>query len=255
RWHYQFTPHDLHDWDASQTPLLIDTRFGGAQRALLAQANRNGFFYVFDRKTGQRLLSQPFVKKLTWASGIGADGRPQRLPDQEPTPQGTKTCPAVEGATNWMSTAADPALGLFFVMALEKCSVYYSAPGEWKPGQSFYNGGTRRARDETPFKVLRAIEIASGKIAWESPQIGAADSWGGVLSTASGLVFFGDDSGAMAAVDARSGKPLWHFHTNSKISASPMTYMAGGAQYLAVAAGTTIVAFGLPARAYRLPPP
>jgi alcohol dehydrogenase (cytochrome c) len=153
-----------------------------------------------------------------------------------------------------MSTAADPALGLFFVMALEKCSVYYSAEGTWKPGQSFYNGGARRTRDETPHKYLRALALSTGRIAWEVPQVGTADSWGGVLSTAGGLVFFGDDAGAFAAVDSRTGKPLWHFHTNTKIGASPMAYLAGGAQFVAIAAGNAIIAFGLPPL-YRLPPP
>jgi alcohol dehydrogenase (cytochrome c) len=246
RWYYQYTPHDLHDWDAAQTPMLIDAPFGGRPRKLLAQANRNGFFYVLDRLKGELLLAKPFVKKLTWASGIGADGRPQLLPDNDPTPQGTKSCPAVEGATNWMSTAFSPETGLFYVMALEKCSIYYQSSAWWEPGKSFYGGGTRRVADEVPQKVLRAIELATGRIAWEYPQIGPADTWGGVLSTASGLVFFGDDSGALAAVDARSGRPLWHFHLNAAWKASPMTYQVDGRQYVAVAVGSQVVAFGLP---------
>jgi len=246
RWHYQFTPHDLHDWDAQQTPMLIDAEFKGRRRQLLAQANRNGFFYVLDRMTGELLLAKPFIEQLTWASGIGTDGRPQLLSGGAPTPAGVKTCPAVEGATNWMSTAYDPETGLFYVMALEKCDIYSKSPEPWERGKSFYGGGTRGAPDEPGRKYLRAIDLQTGKTVWQYPQIGPGNSWGGALSTAGGLVFFGDDSGAFAAVEAKSGKPLWYFHTNESWKASPMTYLAGGKQYVAVAAGSNILAFGLP---------
>ncbi len=246
RWHYQFTPHDLHDWDATQTPMLIDAQFRGRPRKLLALANRNGFFYLLDRLTGEFLLGQPFVKKLTWASGIGSDGRPQLLPGAEPTAEGVKVCPAVEGAANWMSTAYHPGTGLFYVTALESCNIYTKSSAWWEPGKSFYGGGTRHVPGETGQKVLRAIDIQTGKIAWEYPQIGPADSWGGVLSTEGGLVFFGDDSGAFACVNAKTGKPLWHFNTSQLWKASPMTYSVNGKQYVAVAAGSNILAFGLP---------
>jgi alcohol dehydrogenase (cytochrome c) len=246
RWYYQFTPHDLHDWDAQQTPMLIDAEFQGRRRQLLAQANRNGFFYVLDRITGELLLAKPFVEQLTWASGIGPDGRPQLLSGGAPTPAGVNACPAVEGATNWMSTAYNPETGLFYVMALEKCVIYSKSPEPWERGKSFYGGGTRDAPDGPGRKYLRAIDAQTGKIVWQYPQIGPGNSWGGALSTAGGLVFFGDDSGAFAAVDAKSGKPLWYFHTNELWKASPMTYVAGGKQYVAVAAGSNILAFGLP---------
>lgn len=246
RWYYQFTPHDLHDWDATETPMLIDAAFHGRPRKLLVQANRNGFFYVLDRVTGEFLLGQPFVHKLTWASGIGADGRPKLLPDSDPTAQGTKACPSVDGATNWMSTAYNPSTGLFYVMAQESCNIYTKSSAWWEPGKSFYGGGTRRVPGEVREKFLRAIDIQTGKIVWELPQIGPGGSWGGVLSTAGGLVFFCDDSGAFAAVDAKTGKPLWNFHTNQSWHASPMTYMVDGKQYVAVAAGSNIIAFALP---------
>lgn len=246
RWYYQFTPHDVHDWDATETPMLIDAEFHGRPRKLLVQANRNGFFYVLDRLTGEFLLGEPFVHKLTWASGIGADGRPKLLPDAEPTAQGTKACPSVVGGTNWMSTAYNPATGLFYVMAQESCNIYTKSDSWWEPGKSFYGGGTRRVPGETPEKFLRAIDIQTGKIVWELPQIGGGGGWGGVLSTAGGLVFFCDDSGAFAAADAKSGKPLWNFHTNQSWHASPMTYAIDGKQYLAVAAGSNVIAFALP---------
>ncbi|MBI3665682.1 MAG: PQQ-dependent dehydrogenase, methanol/ethanol family [Acidobacteria bacterium] len=246
RWYYQFTPHDLHDWDSQQTPMLIDAEFRGRPRKLLVQANRNGFFYVLDRTNGKLLLARPFVQKLTWASGIGPDGRPQVLPGTAPTEKGVKVCPAVEGATNWMSTAYNPATGLFYVMALEKCNYYFKSSAWWEPGKSFYGGATRDDPDEPGKKYLRAVELETGKIAWELPQEGPANTWGGVLSTAGGLVFFCDDSGAFAAVEAKTGRPLWHFHTSVLWKASPMTYMVDGRQYVAVAAASYVIAFGLP---------
>jgi alcohol dehydrogenase (cytochrome c) len=244
-WHYQFTPHDLHDWDAVQPLVLADAPFGGRQRKLLLQGNRNGFFYVLDRITGELLLAQPFVKNLTWATAIGKDGRPQRIASANPTPEGTRACPAVEGATNWMSSAYNPATGFFYLIALEKCTIYTKRPETWQAGRSFYGGSTRNTGDRGQ-KFVRAIDPQTGSVAWEYAQVGPATAWGGVLSTAGGVLFYGDDSGAFAALDARSGKPLWHFHTNETWKASPMTYLAGGRQYVAVASGPNIIAFGLP---------
>ena len=245
RWFFQFTPHDLHDWDAAQPVLLVNTVFRGRPRKLLLQANRNGFFYVLDRETGEFLLGEPFVKKMTWASGIGSDGRPKLLPDTEPTVAGVKVCPAVEGASNWMSSAFHPGTGLIYVMSLERCNIYTKSAAWWEPGKSFYGGGTRRVPGENGEKILRAIDIQTGKVVWELPQIGPGSTWGGVLSTDGGLVFFGEDSGAFAAADAKSGKPLWHFQTSQAWKASPMTYMAGGHQFVSIASGGTILSFGL----------
>ncbi len=248
RWYYQFTPHNVHDWDASETLALIDADFHGQPRKLLVQANRNGFFYVLDRITGQLLLSTPFVHKLTWSSGIGADGRPVVLPGSDPTVRGVRVCPSLEGATNWMSTAFNPSTHLYYVMALESCSIFTKSSAWWQQGKSFYGGGASRVPGEQRQKVLRAIDPQTGKIAWELPQIGDGESWGGVLSTAGGLVFYGDDGGALAAVNASTGTPLWHFNTNESWHASPMTYAVHGTQYVAVAAGSTIVAFALLAK-------
>jgi PQQ-dependent dehydrogenase (methanol/ethanol family) len=246
RWYFQFTPHDLHDWDATETPMLVDSEFRGRSRKLLIQANRNGFFYVLDRATGEFLLGEPFVHKLTWASGLDSKGRPIVLPDSDPTPQGVKACPSVVGATNWMSTAYNPATHLFYAMALEACDIYTKSDAWWEPGKSFYGGGTRRVPGEKRERFLRAIDIQTGKIVWEFPQIGSDGGWGGVLSTAGGLVFHCDDAGVFAVADAQSGKPLWHFNTNQSWHASPMTYIVDGHQYVAVAAGSNIIAFALP---------
>ncbi len=245
-WYFQYTPHDLHDWDSAQTAMLVDSEFQGRQRKLLLQANRNGYFYVLDRTNGEFLRATPFVQKLTWSKGIGAGGRPIVNHDSDPTPEGVKACPAVDGATNWFSNAYNPATGLFYLMALEKCNIYTKADAVWTAGESYYGGDTRDVPGEPGRKFLRAIDLRTGKIAWEVPQTGAAQSWGGVLSTAGGLVFFGEDSGAFAAADAKTGKLLWHFQTSWLWKASPMTYLAGGKQYVAVAAGTNVFAFALP---------
>jgi alcohol dehydrogenase (cytochrome c) len=245
KWHFQYTPHDLWDWDAQQPPVLVDTAWQGQPRKLLLHANRNGFFYVLDRTTGALLLAKPFIKTLTWASGIGADGRPVRIPGQEPTREGTKICPAVEGATNWFSTAFHPATGLYYVQTLEKCSIYHRTPETWRAGQSYYGGSTKQAPEERGQKILRAIDVQTGAIRWELPQTGRASSWGGALATAGGLVIFGEDSGALMAVDASSGKTLWQFQTNALWKASPMTYVFDGRQHVAVAAGPAIIAFAL----------
>jgi len=244
KWHFQYTPHDLWDWDAQQPPVLIDTTWDGRPRQLLLHANRNGFFYVLDRTSGALLLAKPFVKKLTWARGIGADGRPLLNPDQAPTADGRTVCPAVEGATNWFSTSFSPSTSLYYVQALEKCTVYARTPETWRAGQSFYGGSTRQD-GETGQKVLRAIDVKTGAIAWELPQTGRGSSWGGTLATAGGLVFLGEDSGALMAVDAATGAPLWQFQTNVQWKASPMTYVFDGRQHVAVAAGPNIMAFRL----------
>jgi alcohol dehydrogenase (cytochrome c) len=241
RWHYQFTPHDLHDWDAVQPLLAVDAVFKGRERKLLLQANRNGFFYVLDRTTGEFLLGEPFVKKMDWADGIDEKGRPRTRDSATPTQEGTKTCPHVVGATNWFSSAYNN--GLFYVMALESCGIYTKNDTWWEQGKSFYGGGTRRVPGEKAERFLRAIDIQTGKIVWETPAGGSG--WGGVLSTAGGLVFFCDETGTFAAADAKSGKPLWHFDLNQPWHASPMTYEVDGRQYIAVAAGSNFIAFAL----------
>jgi alcohol dehydrogenase (cytochrome c) len=246
KWHYQFTPHDLWDWDATETPLLLDAEWEGRPRKLLAQANRNGFFYVLDRTDGKLLLAKPFIRNITWASGIGPDGRPVKKPNQEPTEAGTRVCPSQDGATNWFSPSYNPATGLFYAQTFEKCSVYTKAEtGEWQAGKSYLGGSQRRSPNDKPEKILKAIDLRTGSIAWELPQPGPANSWGGTLSTAGGVVIFCEESGALAAADAKTGKPLWSFQANQLWKASPMTYMFDGKQYIAVASGATILAFSL----------
>ena len=246
KWYYQFTPHDLWDWDSTETSVLVDAPWQGQPRKLMLHADRNGFFYVFDRRDGMLLLAKPFVKNLTWASGIGSNGRPILRPNQEPTPEGTKVCPSQDGATNWFSPSFNPATGLYYVQTFEKCSIYTkSDSGDWASGKSYLGGSQRTARDPEPQRILKAIDIRTGTITWALPQPGPAHSWGGTLTTASGLVIFGEDGGALMAVDAASGTPLWSTQTNHMWKASPMTYMFDGKQFVAVAAGPNIIAFAI----------
>ena len=245
KWHFQFTPHDVHDYDAQQPIVLVDATWKGRPRKLLLQANRNGYFYVLDRVTGEYLSATQYVKDITWATGVTADGRPIVAPNMEPTREGRRVCPSLEGASNWYSASFSPRTGLFYVQANDKCGIFTRVDQTWESGKSFM-GGTFAAAPEPARRLLRAIDIKTGKIAWELPQFGAVDSWGGVLSTAGDVVFFCDDSGAFAAADARSGKRLWGFLTSQVWKASPMTYMFDNQQLVAVASGPNIVAFGLP---------
>ena len=247
KWHYQTTPHDLWDWDATETPMLIDANWHGQPRKLLVQANRNGFFYVLDRTNGKFLLGKAFVNNITWASGIAPDGRPIKVPGQEPSAAGTKVCPSQDGATNWFSPSYNPATGMYYVQTFTKCSVYTKRdPGEWEPGKSYLGGSQRNAPDEKPVAALKAIDLQTGDVKWELPEPGPANSWGGTLATSTGLVIVGEEGGSLMAVDAVNGKPLWSFAANQIWKASPMTYRFDGRQYLAVASGSNIIAFGLP---------
>jgi alcohol dehydrogenase (cytochrome c) len=243
KWYYQFTPHDVWDWDATEPAALVDTLWEGRPRKLLLQANRNGFFYVLDRTDGKLLSAKPFVKQISWAREIGADGRPVLVPNQEPTLEGRKACPALEGASNWFSTAFNPANGYYYVQTLEKCDIYRKIPQVWQAGKGYMGGSARQAGDAQ--KILRAIDVRTGKIAWELPQTGPANSWGGALATAGGIVIFGEDSGALAAADSVTGAPLWRFQANQLWKASPMTYVFDHKQYVAVASGSNILSFGL----------
>jgi alcohol dehydrogenase (cytochrome c) len=246
RWHYQFTPHDVWDWDAQQPLVLVDAHWEGRPRKLLLDANRNGFFYVLDRTDGKLLLAKPFVKKLTWAREIGADGRPVMNADQLPTERGVRVCPSLIGAANWWSNAYDPATGYYYVPVLESCAIFSKRETPWEAGKGFGGGSTRESPDDPPKKYLRAIDIHSGGIAWELPQTGPATTRGGVLATASGIVFFCADGNEFAAADSATGKLLWHFQANHFWRASPMSYVFDGKQYVAVASGSSILAFGLP---------
>jgi alcohol dehydrogenase (cytochrome c) len=163
-----------------------------------------------------------------------------------PSAQGTYICPGINGATNWFSPSYDPDTGLFFVMALENCNLFFSKPKPFTPGEVFYGSGTKLPPDEHSQKTLLAFSIEERKPVWSYPQIGRGDSWGGTMTTAGGLVFFGDDSGSLEAVETRTGRALWHFNTGQSMHASPMTYMVDGVQYVTIAAGSDVFTFSVP---------
>lgn len=246
KWHFQPTPHDEWDWDAVAPLVLTDAIWKGQPRKLLLQANRNGFLYVLDRTDGKMLIAEPMVKKLTWAKGIAPDGRPIMNPNQVPTTEGNLICPAVEGAANFYSTSYNPATRLFYVNTLERCAVYNKrTTPEWQAGRAYQGGGGRRDPDDKPQKVLRAFDIETGKVKWELPQDGPGDSWAGTLSTAGGLVIFGDDGGALAAADAVTGKRLWSYPFNESLHTSPMTYQFDNKQHVSIINGSVVYVFGI----------
>jgi len=245
KWYFQFTPHDVYDYDANETPVLVDQEENGTKRHLLLQADRNGFFYVLDRADGKFLRATPFVEKLNWATGIDASGRPI-LSGRIPTKEGTYICPGIVGATNWFSPSYNPNTGLFYVMALENCNVYFSKPQPFTQGETFYGTGTKHPLGEDSRKILLALSPSNGKKVWQYAQSGRGNSWGGTLTTAGGLVFFADDAESLEAVDAETGRALWHFNTGQSFSASPMTYAIDGVQYVAICAGSDVFSFTLP---------
>jgi PQQ-dependent dehydrogenase (methanol/ethanol family) len=237
KWYFQFTPWDTHDWDATQPLVLVDANWRGKPRKLLLSAQRSGIFYVLDRNSGEFLLAKPFVKKMTWASGFEKDGTPILAADSTPTVDGTKTCPAVRGATNWYAQSYDPQTGLFYVMAAEDCGIYR------KSGNIF---GNNPDPSDPGTRLVRALNIQTGAVIWEKLLTGPQETnYTGVLSTAGGLVFHGETGGDFAAVDAKSGKTLWTFRGNDSWRASPMTYMVDGRQYVAGMDGTALISFAL----------
>ena len=249
KWYFQFTPHDVHDWDGVEIPVLVDTPFPAGTagvRKLLLQGNRNGYYYVLDRTNGKFLKGTPFVK-LNWADGLTPEGRPIRVRGVEPTLQGNKVCPATSGATNWMSPAYNPATHYFYIVAQEGCGISFKAAAKFRPGGLPYTAtGYVESPEEAWQMYIRALDVTTGKLAWEYKQIGSKRYGAGLLSTAGGLVFATDDQGYITALDAVSGKPLWHFNTGGAISASPIAYSYRGQQYIALLAGTNVIAFGLP---------
>ena len=245
KWYFQFTPHDLFDYDAVETPVLVDAVFKGQARKLIVEANRNGFLYVLDRTDGKFLSATRFSEKLNWANGIDEKGRPIRS-ELKPTEKGTRICPGMVGATNWHSPAFNPETSLFYFMALESCNIYKLRAQKFVPGQTYYATGASHSETDRNQKILLAYSIEGDKPKWRYVQSGNGHSSAGVMTTAGGLVFFGDDAQSFEAVDAATGKSLWHFNTGQNISASPMTYAVNSKQFVAVAAGSDIFAFTLP---------
>jgi len=239
RWHYQFTPHDLHDWDSNHVPVLADLVLDGELRKVVMVANRNGFFYMLDRVTGELLVGKPFTD-TTWAREIGSDGRPIVLND------GSKGClPDPWGGTNFMPPSFNPDLGILFVTAREVCATFVPQEPEIIPGRTSFGGVVWIDRDQG-YGALRAIDVRTGERQWEFRYPSA--TMAGVMTTASGLVFAGDHEGNFMAFDASTGRNLWHYQTGSRIwGAAAMTHVLDGRQHVLIPSGTTLVAFALPA--------
>jgi PQQ-dependent dehydrogenase (methanol/ethanol family) len=244
KWYFQFTPHDVHDWDATETPVLMDAQFRGLPRKLLIQANRNSFFYVLDRENGEFLLGKPFAYQ-TWAKGLDDKGRPIVLPNTDPTPKGTYVCPDATGGTNWAAPSYDPGTGLFFVPVREGCANYTRETITPKPGDPFTGGDPQEDHKRGAPGAVRAIDPLTGDIRWNFPMhLGSAAA--GVLGTAGGVLFASDPEGSLLALDARTGAKLWHYQTGAEIRTSPMSYAVDGKQYVAIAGDSTLFVFGLP---------
>jgi len=244
-WHYQTSPHDVHDWDSVETPVVFDGEFNGKPMHLLAQAARNGFFFLLNRANGKHLLTAPFIDE-TWSSSIDAEGHPIPKPHMAPSPDGTLVEPATEGATNWMAPSFDPQTGLFYVTATRTFSLYYLTARGKAEG---WGGNNRGLWSDT---ATRAINYRTGKITW-THELGRGSSTTGNLSTAGHLLFTADNSGNLLALDPATGKTLWHVNTGGRMANAPMTYMLDGRQYLVVAADGRVdhrlMAFALPATA------
>ena len=240
KWHFQFTRHDEHDYDATQVPVMVDVD----GEKLILQANRNGFFYVLDRSNGKLLHADAYAK-VSWSKEKDPSGLPLPAKEGSPTPEGNRVCPGAAGATNWMSPTYDPQTRLFYVTAREQCDVFSTAPQAYQAGHAYYGSAYFPNDDAEPFYgALRALDPFTGTIKWEWKH--PSPTWSGVLSTAGGVVFTGDAEGNFIALDAGSGKALWHFQCGASVYSSPMTYAVNGKQYVAVAAGSALFTFALP---------
>ena len=246
RWHYQFTPHDLHDWDSTEVPILGEITVAGQPRKVVMFANRNGFYYTLDRTNGKLIVAKPFVN-TTWAKEIDSTGRPILLPGHEPDEKGEVTCPDITGGTNFWPPTFDPSTRTFFVNAREVCMTFYAWKPEYKAGDRFTGGAGQRVSSlESPaYGALRAIDPASGERKWEFRYL--TPSTAGLLTTASGLIFSGDAEGNLLALNSRDGKLLWRYQMGATMhGTSPTTYMLDGRQHVLVPAGTTLTAWALP---------
>jgi alcohol dehydrogenase (cytochrome c) len=246
-WHYQFSPHNEFDWDATQTPVLADIEWQGRTRKVMMWANRNGYFYVIDRITGEFMKGEPFVK-TNWASGFDAKGRPIQAPGIVPTKEGTLVYPGNQGGTNWYPPSFSPQTGLFYIPAWENSSSTYvkgEEPPEFHEGQNFAGMFPRAGnRGEELYGAVRAMDPKTGKKVWDYKQ-SAPSTEAGILTTASNLLFSGSRDGSFYALDARDGKLLWQTNLGPSVAAGPMSFSVDGKQYVSIQAGSALFTFGL----------
>jgi len=244
KWYFQFSPHDLYDYDAVQTPVLVNAGFKGIPRKLVVTANRNGFLYILDRTNGEFLFAKQFALRQNWAKRVDEKGRPISaglIPDEK----GVKVCPANGGATNWYSPSYSQATHIFYFRSYEACAIFRKGTAQFGEGDTYYATGAR-FEEQTGKSYINGFDLDRLDFAWRELQFGSNKGWGGVMSTATGLVAYGDDGENFVVADGRTGKPLWHFNVGQPIHASPMSYAITGKQYFAIAAGTDVFSFALP---------
>jgi acido-empty-quinoprotein group A len=239
-WYFQPSPHDVHDWDAVETPVLFDAEFQGKPRKLLAQASRNGFFFLLDRTNGEHLVTAAFIDQ-TWSSGVDSRGRPIAKPSATPTPDGALVEPGSDGATNWMAPSFDPQTNLFYVVARRVFSIFY------RVAEGKAEGWGGRDRNLWANTTLRALDYNTGKVVWNH-ELGEEEGIAGILTTAGHLLVSADVSGNLLALDPATGKTLWHLNVGGEVVASPMTYEIEGRQYLIVPVQDVVYAFAVPGK-------
>jgi alcohol dehydrogenase (cytochrome c) len=244
KWHYQFTPGDSHDWDATEDVLLVDRPFHGQNRKLLLQADRNGIFYVLDRTSGKFLQGTPFVKQ-TWNAGFDESGRPKIIPGTDASLEGTVVYPSGGGANNWRSPSYDPTTGWMYIVFTDAGQRFVRAPEEYEAGKQYWSGRGTPVQGEVATAGVMAIDPDTGTVKWRY-RIAQATLGGGVLATGGGLVFAATGDGNLIALNSKTGAPLWHFQTGARIGASPMSYSVDGHQFVAISAGSVLYSFALP---------
>jgi alcohol dehydrogenase (cytochrome c) len=242
KWYFQFTPHDVHDWDSTEVPVLAEATVHGQRQKAVLFGNRNAFYYVLDRVSGKFLAGRAYAKQ-TWARGLDDSGKPIVSPDSAPTVEGAKVYPDVEGGTNWFSPSFSPLANLFYVPARDVGGYFLKGAAEYKPGAQFNGGGLRPISGEEPAGAIRALNPGTGELKWEFKL--HSDANAGILTTAGNLLFTGANEGDFLALDATSGHALWHYQTGASIDSNPMSYLSGGKQHIAIASGNSIFAFGL----------
>ncbi|MCX6598724.1 MAG: PQQ-dependent dehydrogenase, methanol/ethanol family [Acidobacteria bacterium] len=237
KWHFQFTPHDVHDWDSTAVPVLVNANVAGQPRKLVVFPNRNAFFYVLDRVTGQFITGKPYAKQ-TWAKGLDDSGRPVRVPASSPSVEGTQVWPSVSGASNWYSPSFSPETGLLYVAVRESGSQYFKGEAEYKAGEQFNGGGFRSIPGEVLWGAIRAFDPATGNVKWEYKLF--TPPWSGVMSTAGNLVFGSTAEGQIFALSASTGKELWRFEAGGQARGNPISYAVDGKQFVAVTMGNAL---------------
>ena len=243
-WYFQTSPHDMHDWDSAQTPILFDARINGKMRKLVSTAARNGVFFTLDRTTGESIVTSTYGSSTNWVKGLNKAAARVRKTEKDPAVGGSLVSPPAGGTINWQPPAYSPDTGLFYVSEHNGYSIFYLTDPD--PRGSMGLGGKEEVNVGSGGSFLTAIDPKTGKAAWRHryPSVGGGGGGGGLLATAGGLVFGGDGSGNIVAFDAANGKPLWHSGIDG-VSAPPQTYMLDGHQYLLVASNDTLYTFTL----------